>query len=106
MQSIIQDDSTYCFLDGKNGHGDPLEKHHVFFGVSNRQHSEEDGLTVWLCGDNCHRNGKKSAHRCNETNRYLKRKAQTAWELKRQQSGMTPEEARKAFIARYGKSEL
>lgn len=106
MQSIIQNDRTRCYLCGRNGNGDPLEEHHIFFGNPNRQHSEEDGLKVMLCGERCHRNGKWSAHRCDETNRRLKRKAQHVWELTRRLDGMTPEEAREAFIARYGKSEL
>ena len=106
MQSIIQADRTCCFICGRNGNGDPLEEHHIFFGNPNKQHSEEDGLKVMLCGERCHRTGKWSAHRCNETNRRLKREAQHVLELKWQQAGMTPEEARKAFRDRYNGSEL
>lgn len=53
----------HCFLCGKYG---LLEEHHLFSGP-NRKLSEKYGLKVWLCGEECHRNGRKSAHRCAET---------------------------------------
>nr|DAR12004.1 MAG TPA: Recombination enhancement function protein nuclease, DNase, HYDROLASE.4A [Bacteriophage sp.] len=106
QKSIIQADRKVCFLCERNGNGDPLECHHIFFGTPNRQHSDEDGLVVWLCGERCHRTGKNAAHRDAFVNRYLKREAQNVWELEKRKKGMTPEEARKAFISRYGKSEL
>lgn len=56
-----------CALCGKNGQGDQLEKHHVFFGQKQRKLSEKYGAVVYLCGDSCHRNGKFSVHR----NRYI-----------------------------------
>ncbi len=105
MESIIQPDAKVCFLCGRNGNGDSLEKHHVFFG-QNRQHSEDDGLTVYLCGIAHHRCGKYAAHQNAEINRYLKREAQRAWEHRRVQKGETEQEARWAFIRRYGKSTL
>lgn len=54
----------YCWLCGKWGH---LEKHHIFGGNPNRKLSEKYGLTVLLCGESCHRNGEKAAHKCAET---------------------------------------
>ena len=54
----------YCWLCGKWGH---LEKHHIFGGNPNRKLSEKYGLTVFLCGESCHRNGEKAAHKCAET---------------------------------------
>ena len=45
-----------CFLCGKNGAADPLERHHIF-GGPNRGKSEKYGLVVLLCGEECHRNG-------------------------------------------------
>lgn len=53
MKSIIQSDTTACFLCG----GRAAEKHHVF-GGSLRKKSEEYGLTVHLCHD-CHNEPKK-----------------------------------------------
>lgn len=55
-----------CFLCGANGSSDPLEKHHIF-GGGLRNKSEKYGLTVYLCGNKCHRNGKYAAHRNGDT---------------------------------------
>lgn len=69
-------DEQRCFLCGRNGSGDPLELHHCFPGVALRKKSEKYGLVVYLCGKRCHREGKKSAHRCRETQLQLKQWAQ------------------------------
>ena len=55
-----------CWICGRNGNGDPLEEHHIFQG-SNRSNSTKYGLTVYLCGSRCHREGKYSVHKCRET---------------------------------------
>lgn len=64
-----------CWRCGKNGFDDPLEEHHIFQG-SNRKNSTKYGLTVYLCGKNCHREGKYSVHRCRETRDELMRYGQ------------------------------
>lgn len=100
MKSIIQTEKV-CYLCGcctPTGYYDGLEEHHIFFGRSNRKHSEKRGLKVWLCGETCHRNGKRSAHRNRETDLYLKRIGQAAYE---EVYG-----DRAAFIAEFGKSYL
>lgn len=79
MESIIQTEKE-CFLCGKNGSIDPLERHHVFPGA-NRKNSENFGLTVWLCGDSCHRNGPLSVHRNREVADRVKAIAQSRWEF-------------------------
>lgn len=50
-----------CFLCGRNGAGDPLDRHHIF-GGANRQLSERFGLTVDLCHDRCHVFGPDAVH--------------------------------------------
>lgn len=60
------DDYAQCWLCGRNGNGDPLERHHIFAG-SNRKKSEKYGLVVLLCGERCHRNGKNAAHKSKDT---------------------------------------
>ena len=50
-----------CFLCGKNGSSDPLDKHHIFGGY-NRKKSERFGLTVDLCHNECHIFGKHAVH--------------------------------------------
>lgn len=70
-----------CYICGENHqYGfNRLEEHHVF-GGPNRDWSEIFGLKVYLCGDKCHRNGKKSAHRCGETMQMLHEAGQRAFE--------------------------
>jgi len=100
MKSIIQTEKV-CFLCGNStptGFYDGLEEHHIFFGTSNRKNSEKRGLKVWLCGETCHRNGKKAAHKNRETDLYLKRIGQEAYEAT---YGDRPD-----FIREFGKSYL
>lgn len=51
----------FCYLCGKNGCSDPLDKHHIF-GGPNRSLSEKYGLTVYLCHSECHIFGKNAVH--------------------------------------------
>lgn len=60
------EDDRKCWLCGRNGAGDPLERHHIYQGAL-RNKSEKYGLVVYLCGNSCHRNGKYAVHRCRET---------------------------------------
>lgn len=55
-----------CWLCGKNGNGDPLDRHHIF-GGANRKKSEKYGLVVYLCHHECHIFGKNAAHQSAET---------------------------------------
>lgn len=68
-----------CFLCGRNGSGDRLERHHIFGGAC-RPLSEKYGLVVYLCGERCHRNGEYSAHRNAEVMAYLHRYGQRKFE--------------------------
>jgi hypothetical protein len=100
MKSIIQTGEKECFLCGArtpSGFWNGLEDHHIFFGA-NRQKSEKRGLKVWLCGITCHREGKKAAHRCRETDLFLKRHAQEVYEATYGD--------RADFIREFGKSYL
>lgn len=86
-----------CFLCGRNGNGDRLERHHIF-GGARRPLSEKYGLTVYLCGNRCHRNGRYSAHRNKETALYLHREGQRMFE---ERHG-----SREEFIKIFGKDYL
>ena len=55
-----------CWLCGKNGADEPLDRHHIF-GGTNRRKSEKLGLVVDLCHGSCHIFGERAAHRCRET---------------------------------------
>ncbi len=52
-----------------------LELHHIFQSAY-RDKSDKYGLTVWLCGERCHRLGKYSAHQNGEVMEYLHRYGQ------------------------------
>ena len=88
-----------CWLCGKNGCGDPLDKHHIFGGTAYRKKSERYGLTVYLCHDSCHENGPDSVHRNAETRArlqaYGQRKAM-------EENGWSVED----FIREFGKNHL
>ena len=66
MKDFRADDRKRCWLCGRNGSEDPLERHHIFQGPL-RDKSEEYGLVVYLCGSACHRDGKYAVHKCRET---------------------------------------
>lgn len=68
-------EANECFICGRNGSGDGLERHHIF-GAANRKLSEKYGLVVWLCGERCHRTGKYSAHQNGDVADYLHRYGQ------------------------------
>lgn len=96
-KSIVQSDCSRCFLCGRNGATDRLEKHHIF-GGANRRLSEEDGLYVYLCGDRCHRNGKIAVHKNRVIMDTLHEIGQKAYE--------THIGSREKFMERYGKNYL
>lgn len=60
-----------CFLCGRNGADDPLDKHHIFGGAY-RAKSDRYGLTVYLCHSRCHEKGKHAVHRDGEVMRWLR----------------------------------
>lgn len=91
-------DLKSCFLCGRNGNGDRLERHHIF-GAGNRPKSEKYGLVVYLCGDRCHRNGTYSAHQNKQIADYLHRYGQKKC---MSEQGWTKEK----FIAEFGRNYL
>lgn len=87
-----------CFLCGRNGRGDRLERHHIW-GGARRKLSEKYGLTVWLCGERCHRTGAYSVHQNGEIADYLHRYGQTK---AMQEQGWSKED----FVKVFGKNYL
>ena len=90
-----------CYLCGRITY---TERHHMFPGA-NRKFADQDGLVVNLCHA-CHNEPPNGAHFNRETMLYLKRQGQTWYEEKKIAEGMSPEEARKSFMQRYGKNYL
>lgn len=56
-----------------------MERHHVFFGMSNRKRSEEYGMVTMLCAEH-HREGKEAVHKNREKDLELKRAFQEIFE--------------------------
>lgn len=80
--SILQrkDGTCYlCMLLNNDYHKhDVLHEHHIFGGNSNRNHSEAEGLKVYLCVEH-HMTGSAAVHRCQKTQELLHRIGQ--WEF-------------------------
>jgi hypothetical protein len=87
-----------CFLCGRNGAEDPLDKHHIF-GAAYRKKSEKYGLVVDLCHHRCHEFGRKAVHQNGSVMRQLRRYGQ----LKAMQEQDWTEAD---FIREFGKSYL
>ena len=87
-----------CFLCGKNGSPDPLDKHHIF-GGANRKKSERFGLTVDLCHNECHIFGKHAVH--NDVN-VMQRLHEYGQRKAMEENGWSIED----FIREFGKNYL
>ena len=94
MVSIVQT-KRECYICGLPA---TLELHHVFFGVSNRKKSDEDGCVVWLCHYH-HTGSKNSVHFNIKIDREIKKQVEGIW-LKHYDK--TVED----FIKRYGRNYL
>lgn len=90
-----------CWLCGRNGQQDPLDRHHIF-GGSNRRKSEKYGLVVGLCHGSCHLFGPKAVHQNAETMQHLheygQRKAM-------EEQGWTTDDFRREFGKSYIEEE-
>jgi hypothetical protein len=87
-----------CFLCGRNGAADPLDRHHIFNGPY-RKKSEKYGLAVWLCHYRCHIFGKHAVH--NNPDAMLLLKAMGQEKVMREQGWDT-----KRFIQEFGKDDI
>jgi len=86
-----------CFLCGRNGQGDPLDKHHAFPGAL-RDKSEQYGLWVYLCHARCHIFGAEAVHNCVETKKWIQSFAQKKAMI---EQGWTIEQFRREFGKNY-----
>ena len=87
-----------CWLCGRSGAADPLDRHHIFGGPF-RAKSEKLGLVVDLCHHRCHVFGPEAAHRNKETARRLREYGQR--KAMREQ-GWTAED----FIREFGRNYI
>lgn len=86
-----------CFLCGRNGVADPLDRHHIFGGPY-RNKSEKYGLVVYLCHHRCHIFGEDAAHRNADTAQYLHEYGQRLW---MEQQGGSVDDFRREFGKNY-----
>lgn len=93
----MEEEYPKCFLCGRNGTCDRLERHHIF-GGSNRDKSDKYGLVVLLCGERCHRNGKNAVHRNAITAQRIHEYGQLKW---MREQGKTEDDFRKEFGRSY-----
>lgn len=100
MSESIVDNEQVCFICKTPMN---LHKHHVFNGTANRKKSEEDGAWVYLCMYH-HTGSKTSVHQCQDADEWLKRYTQRIWEKRYKVNH--EDDARLAFIKRYGRSYL
>ena len=91
-----------CFLCGRTAY---TERHHIFSGTANRKLSEEDGLVVDLC-HSCHNEPPNGVHFNKERMAELHKIGQQLWENIQTAKGMSHDEARQAFIKRYGRNYI
>ena len=101
-KSLLDTQKGICFRCGRYG---ITERHHVFGGVANRRLSEQDGLWVYLCPD-CHNIPPNGVHFNPKNALWLHRIGQEAYEKKMVQNGLNADEARRAFMQRYGKNYI
>ncbi len=87
-----------CYLCGRNGTEDPLDRHHIFGGAY-RKKSQKYGLVVDLCHGRCHENGPEAVHRNADTMRMLRQYGQ---ETAMRENGWSIED----FIREFGKNYL
>lgn len=71
----IYDREDICFLCGRRA----TEMHHIFHGYGNRKIADKYGLVVPLC-HYCHNEPPNGVHFNRETDEYLKREGQWAFE--------------------------
>lgn len=87
-----------CFLCGRNGSGDPLDRHHIYPGPY-RKKSEKYGLVVYLCHNRCHIFGADAVHQNAKKMRLL----QQFWQEK---AMLEQNWSKEDFIREFGRNYL
>lgn len=93
MKSILQTNKE-CYVCGTTYN---LHDHHIFFGTSNRKHSERYGLKVWLCAYH-HNMSNEGVHFNKPLDMKLKTMAQEYYE--------THINTREKFMEEFGRNYL
>ena len=91
-------DEKKCFICGRNGAEDPLDRHHIFGGAY-RKKSEKYGLVVYLCHAKCHVFAPSAVH---QNSRQMLRLKHYGQKKAMQEQGWSEED----FIREFGKSYI
>ena len=75
IKSVLKTRPGLCYLCKRQG---DTALHHVY-GAFNRWMSDENGFVVFICPD-CHTESTTCVHMCRDTDLYLKRRCQVAYE--------------------------
>lgn len=100
-KSILTKYTNTCIICGAQ---QTIHQHHLIFG-SDRKKADEDGLIVPLCAYH-HDFSPNSVHLNREMAAMSKIIGELAWEREYCSKGHTVEEAKEAFMKRYGKAYL
>lgn len=98
MKSIVTEYTQYCAFCG----APTTQIHHCCFGLSARELSDKDGLTIGIC-DKCHAEIHVSSSVAAKMSKMI---GQLAFEKKCVEGGMSSKDAREYFRKRYGLSYL
>jgi thymidine kinase len=102
MAESIIDKSNYCVFCG----AETSTKHHLIFGLSQRQIAEDEGVYIPVC-DYHHTLGDitRRIHDNTIAERLSKMYGQVCWEKRKiSEKGCTEDEAREMFIKRFGRN--
>lgn len=98
--SLMQQNKC-CYICGATT---GLHLHHIFYGTANRKKSDEDKMTVFLCGYH-HNLSNNGVHFNKELDNNIKQQAEKKWiEIYCPEDSL--EEGIKNFISRYGRNYL
>lgn len=102
-KGIITEHNKNCLFCGRPCY----TEHHFVFGMGIRNLADEDGLKGPVC-DACHTIGELTGriHDNPMAEKLSKMMGQLAFEKRKVAEGMTEDEARTAFLKRYGRSYL
>ena len=98
--SLIQQ-TKCCYVCGTTS---GLHLHHIFYGTANRNKSDEDKMTIFLCGYH-HNLSNAGVHFNKALDDKIKEQAEKKW-IETYASDLPEDEQIKAFIKRYGRNYL
>lgn len=102
MESRITNYVENCVICGSKN----VVTHHLIYGTANHRLCDEDKLLLPICPKHHNMDSKESVHLNPAIGKWSKIVGQLAYEKHLVAQGMTEEEARMAFLKRYGEKFL